>query len=247
MPNYDTYSMTKVEKVKHFTIAYVFIFLISYLFYANIAISLLFSCSAYFYLEIKKKQIILKRKRQLLLEFKDAIYLLSTSFSSGYSVENAFKKTLEALIDLYQGQESLIVKELETIVQQIGLNKSTNALLLSFSKRAGIDDITNFVDVFITCENTGGNLNEVIKTTSTIINEKIEIEEEIGVLVTQKKIEQKVISIIPICIMFILSLTASDYLEPLHNSFEGYVVVTIALIMIFTASIVARKIMDIKV
>ncbi|OGO86724.1 MAG: hypothetical protein A2Y22_05795 [Clostridiales bacterium GWD2_32_59] len=247
MTNYNTYIMTKVEKVRCLVLAYIFIFAVSYLFYANIVISLLFSCSAYMYLKIKTKQMIMKRKRQLLLEFKDAIYLLSTSLSAGYSVENAFKKTLEALRDLYQGQETLIIKELETIVQQTGLNKSISTLLLSFSKRAEIEDITNFVDVFITCENIGGNLNEVIKTTSNIISEKIEVEEEIGILVTQKKMEQKVISIIPICIMLILSLTASDYLTPLHNSFAGYVVVTVALTTIFTASIVAKKIMDIKV
>ena len=245
--DYNIYVMTKEEKIRYFVGAYLFIFAVAYLFYANLVISAGVSCLAYYYLDIKKRGIIKVRKSELLREFKDAIYLLSTAFSAGYSVENAFKKTFEGLSDLYQGREVHILKEFEHIIKQTSFNKSIGTLLISLAERANIEDITNFVDVFIACDSTGGNLNEVIRNTSSIINDKIEIEEEIGVLVTKKKLEQKVISIIPACIMFILSLTASDYIAPLHNSFGGYIVVTIVLGLIFVASTVAKKIMEIEV
>ncbi|HBY19571.1 MAG: hypothetical protein A2Y24_03570 [Clostridiales bacterium GWE2_32_10] len=247
MTDYNIYIMTKDEKIKYFVGAYLFIFAVSYLFYANVVISAGVSCLAYYYLDIKKREIIKIRKCELLREFKDAIYLLSTAFSAGHSVENAFKKTFEGLNDLYQGREADILKEFEHIVKQASFNKSINILLHSLAERADIEDITNFVDVFIACDSTGGNLNEVIRNTSSVINEKMEIEEEIEVLVTNKKLEQKVISIIPICIMLILSLTASDYIDPLHNSLGGYIVTSIVLGLIFAASTVAKKIMEIEV
>lgn len=247
MIDYDIYNMTKNEKIKEFLKAYVVMFLISYLFYANALISILFSFSAYYYLGVKRKEIIKKRKKKLLMEFKDAIYLLSSSLGVGYSVQNAFKKTAEGLRNLYGNVETYIVIEFDYISKQIDLNKDINGLLLGLSKRANIEDISNFVDVFIICRNTGGNLNEVIRNTSKIINDKIDIEGEIEVLITQKKLEQKVISIIPICIMAMLSFTASTYIEPLHSNIYGYIVVTIALFMIIISTLVAKKIMQIDV
>ncbi len=247
MINYNKYELSKDEKVKYFLCAYGVIFIISYLFYKNVFISFVVGGVAIYYLKIKKDKIIKDRKRKLLLQFRDMLYLLSTALGAGYSVDNALKKTKESIDDLYHDTNSMISKEIDTWIKNISLNKSLDSMLVDFSKRTNLEDVGNFVEVFITCKNTGGNLNEVIRNTSIAIKEKIDIEEEISILIAQKKLEQNIIILIPIVMMFILTFMAADYIEPLHNTIQGSIVITLVIGLIGVASFIGKSIMDIKV
>jgi len=80
---------------------------------------------------------------------------------------------------------------------------------------------TNFTDVFKTCKRTGGNLVNVIRNSTNIINDKIEIKEEINTLLAAKKFEQKVLSVMPFIMILILSLTTEDYMAPVFDTIVG--------------------------
>ncbi len=173
---------------------------------------------------------------------------LSSSLVAGRSIENAFIEVTNDLYLLYPDPDTHIIKEFELINRRLENRETIEYALTDFSQRAGVDDITSFTDVFVTCKRTGGDLVEVIRRTSTLISQKLEVEQEISVMISQKKFESNAISMAPIIIVAILSYSASDYMTPLYRwSDLGPIVMTICLLIIGFSFWISQKIMDIKV
>ena len=124
--------------------------------------SVLLSFLGLYYLKMKKA-VGKKQKQELNVQFKDLLYFLSTSLSAGRSLENAFESSLESLQRLYGHEESHIVAEVMIILGRLNMGDTVEECLIDFSKRARIEDISNFTDVLVTCKRKGGNVNEVIR------------------------------------------------------------------------------------
>ena len=114
-----------------------------------------------------------------------------------------------------------------------------------FSKRAQIDDITQFVDVFIICKRSGGDLVEVIRRTSQTIGEKLEIQQEIAVMVAQKRYESRIMMAVPFVFLAFLSMTAPDYMAPLYQGM-GYVLLTVSLLLLVVCYWFMIRVMSIQ-
>ncbi|RRD95058.1 pilus assembly protein TadB [Clostridiales bacterium COT073_COT-073] len=245
--DYNVYHLSVIERIRYSLMAGLFLFLVGYLFYRSIILSLILSLLGLAYPTIKRKQLIEKRKSKLQLEFKDALAVIYTSISAGTSPTNAIIGAKEELERLYfEGQQD-IIKEFDRMKQKIGFNEKVEDVLRDFSERSGLEDVANFTDVFVMSMNTGGKQAEIIKSTINTIVEKIEIKREIEMMVAEKKFEAKVMNFMPFLIMAGLSLTAGDYMEPLFTGLLGRAVITIVLILLGVAYAVSQKIMRIEV
>lgn len=244
---YSEYTMTFREKTLYSMGAAVLIFLLAFVFYRNYLISLLFCPLSILYPEIKRKEIIKKRKTELNIQFKDMLYSVSSSLSASKSIEMAIRDTVKDLEIIYPDHDVDIIKELKWIISGIEMNQPIETLLQDFAKRSDIEDIYNFSNVISLCKRTGGNLIEVIKNTSNIINDKIEIRQEIGIILAQRKFEQRILNVLPIIIVLLLSVSAEDYVKPIFNTMSGRIVMTISLALFITAFYISKKISDIKV
>lgn len=245
--DYNTYIMTQKEKTLYIIIAAIAIFIVGYVFYQSLVFSALLTPVALFYPKIKTKDIIKKRKEELNLQFKEALYSLSSSLTAGKSIEMAFKDALKDLIILYPDPDTFILKEFQYIIRKLEMNETVESALEDFADRSHIEDIRNFVDVFKTCKRTGGNLVQVMKNTSDIINDKIVIKQEISTILSQRKFEQKVLNLVPIGMIFLLSTSSADFMRPIFTQISGRVVMTIAIVLLVTAYFISKKIMDIEV
>lgn len=249
LTDYNVYLMNKKEKIKYMAIAAVVFFVVGYIFFRFWPLALLLAAlGGYFYPKIKTKELLAKRKMELNLQFKDALYSLSSSLGAGRSVEGAFKAALSDLKILYPDPQTDIIKEFGYIVRRVAMNEPVESALREFSARAGLEDIKNFADVFAICKRTGGNLVEVIKNTAQVINDKIEVQQEIHVLLSGKKFEQKALVVMPFLFIGMLSWGGdAAYIAPLYAQPVGYVVMGVALLMILCSALISRKIVDIKV
>lgn len=245
--NYNNYNMSATEKRKWALIAMAIAFVASYIFYRSIIWSGIFCLVGIKFPEIKKKDLIQKRKQKLLLQFKEALYVISTSLSSGKSVENAFIDAhgdLESVFDF--GDENYILDELTYINRRIKMNQTIEDALEDFADRSGLEDIKTFANVFISCKTTGGNLKSVTEITSNIIGEKITIKQDIETLISGKKFEANILGVIPFGIIIFLNASAPDFLESLYT-LPGRLLSTVALVVITISVLWAQKIMNIEV
>lgn len=246
--DYRTYKYSKKEYLFLVIFIGIFLFFIGYLFYQSLIMSLLFSSLGFFLPKLYLPRKVQKRKDELSFQFQQALFSLSSSLVAGRSIENAFIEVVKDLYLIYPDKDTMIIKEFEHINKRVANREPVEIPLKSFSDRADIEDIRNFTDVFITCKRTGGDLVEVIRRTSTMISEKLEIKQEISVMVSQKKFESNIIAVIPFFIVGFLTYSSPDYMEPLYSWANlGPIVMTISLAFILFAVWLCQKIMNIKV
>lgn len=246
--NYNELVLTARQYFFIALIACGFFFIIGIIFYKSTITAFIFSLVGFLYPKLHRKKMLSKRKRELSQQFQQALFSLSSSLVAGRSIENAFLEVTKDLYLLYPDPDTHIIKEFELINRRLENRETIEYALTDFSQRAGIDDITSFTDVFVTCKRTGGDLVEVIRRTSTLISQKLEVEQDIAVMVSQKKFESNAISMAPIIIVAALSYTAEDYMMPLYRwSDLGPIIMTICLLIIGFSFWISQKIMDIKV
>ena len=246
MIDYDTYSISIKMKLVYVLIAATVIFGISYLFYRSILLAIILCPSGILYLKFKRRIIISKRRNELNLQFKDLLTSLSSSLCAGRALENAFDSALEDLLLLYPTDDAFIIKETKIIIHKLSLNITIEEAISDFARRSKLDDIRNFSDVITICKRTGGNLIEAIKNSSGIIGDKIEMKQEIETMLSSRKFEQKILNIMPIGMIFVLSVTAQDYIDPIFTTPIGRGAMTACLILLVVAILISNKIMDIK-
>lgn len=245
--DYDIYKMTIKEKLFCILTAGAVIFAVAYIFYRSIFISLLFTPFAILYPKFKTKDIIKRRKNELNLQFREALYSLASSLSVGKSIETAIKDAIKELSIQYPNENTYILIELEQINRRIGMNETIESALIDFAERLHLEDIINFADVFTICKRTGGNLIQVIKNTAEIISEKIDIKQEINLLLIEKRLEHKVLNMMPVLIIFLLTTSAEEFMAPVFSESLGRGIMTFSLILFTAAYFISKKIMDIEV
>ena len=244
--DYNRYNFTKSEFAKHLLMGAGYFFLMGMIFYQNFFLSLLAVTGTVFYVKEQRRRSIRGRKEVLLLQFREAMYALGSSLSAGRSVEQAFIQSYSDLKIMFDMDQDIMI-EWQLIVHKMGMNASIEEALLDFAQRADIEDIHNFVGVFVMGRRSGGDLVHIIKESSQLINEKIEIQKEIDVLVTQKKFEQEILSyIIPGMILF-FTVTSPNFLAPLYEGMAGRGIMTLALVLYMVSSRIGKRIVEIEV
>lgn len=238
-------------KADELTIALLFsmgvCFLIGMLFYENIVLSVIFSLAGLLYIPMRKKEQLKKKKETLNIQFKDMLYFLSVSLSVGKSFETALLETQKSMSGIYPDKTCDIMVELEILNNKILMSEPVEKAFYDLARRTQIEDIKSFADVIFISKRAGVNLVEVIKNTNDTIREKIEIRQEINNLIAGKKLENRILSIMPFAMVIMLKDSSSGFLDPLMTTTFGHVIMTIALLMVMSGLIIAQKIMNIEV
>lgn len=245
-PDYNKVYFSKGELILIFIKGIFGLILISYLFYRSwIAFICLLPFMLLFVKREKKKKKE-KRQRQLKLQFKDGIQMLLAELEAGYSIENAFVEALKELQKLYAKQDD-IVREFRTIVNGIDMNNRLELLLQDFAFRSNLEDIKNFAEVFSIAKKSGGDMVNIIRTSIRTIQDKIEVEQEIEIMIAGKKLEQKIMNIVPIGILIYVNLTSAEFLSVLYHSFMGTVVMSGCLCLYLAAFYIGSRIVEVEI
>ena len=247
LPDYDKCEMTGRERIVCIITGCAAIYAAGFIFYRSHAFSALLCPLGFFYPYFKAKRIIEKRKENLNIQFKDMLYSLSSSLSAGKPVELALPCVLKDLAVLYPDPDTDIIMEVLYIIRKTEFNEPVESAFSDFARRARLEDIENFADVLRICKRTGGNIVEVIKNTSNIISDKVEIKQEIKVMLSERKFEQKVLNALPVLMVMLLSASAGNYMEPVFTTLPGRVVMTVSITLFASAYFISRKIMSIRV
>ncbi|MCX7773110.1 MAG: type II secretion system F family protein [Clostridia bacterium] len=246
IPHYASYNMKWQELVTTLLMAMGLCFFVGYIFYDNLIAAGVLSLAGVAYIPVRKKDQARKRKEILNLQFKDALYFLSVGLSAGKSMETALWDTQKSLEGIYPDGDSDMLRELVIMNQRIMMNEPIEKVFNDLAERSGLEDIKSFADIIIISKRAGANLIEVIRNTSATIREKVEIKQEIENLLAGKKLEQRILMLMPFIMVFLLK-NSSNFLDPLMNRPEGRAVMTVALLMILAGQLIAKKIMQIEV
>jgi tight adherence protein B len=244
--DYSIYKMKSLEYFLALVIAAAVLFLIGYIFYRSFFLALLITPLSMFYPRIRIRQIIKKRNTELRLQFKDSLQSLSSSLHAGKSFESAMRSAISDLLIQYE-TDSYIIREFEIIVRKLESNETVERAFAQFAERSMVEEIISFAEILETCKRTGGNLISAIKSSTDIISDKIEVLNDIGSILAEKKLEQNILTIMPIVLILMLSASAKDFMMPVFTGIIGRIVMTISMILFVVAYFLSEKITNIEV
>ena len=245
MIDYRQYCFSRKEMLQYIGISLVCGFVLLYLFYQNIIISLIISPAFVFYfLKIKKKSLCQKRKVMLKEQFKDAMDAMISALAAGYSAGHSITQAKNDLSLLYE-EDSLIMCELKYMENRLADHFRLEELMLELGQRSGVNEIMMFAQVFETAQKSGGNLINIMRQTSNHIRSEMDIDREIDTLISGKRMENKCMLVVPLGIILYMQIFSPGYLDPLYNNLFGVLFMTGALVLYAGAFVLGRRLMKI--
>lgn len=187
-----------------------------------------------------------ERNKKVAMEFQTMLKNVSSSLLAGFSLENAFVEAEKELKQMY-GEKSYMFLELQNINKKVGMNIPLEEPLEDLAERTGMEDIYNFIDILSFAKRAGGNFVEIIDNTINKMWAKYETAREIDVAISAKKLEQKVMSVIPVVLLAYMKLTSAEYMSVLYGNVGGVLFMTVCLLAYGGAIYLAGKILQIKV
>lgn len=218
----------------------------AYIFYENLLMAVILSPYVYLHYKQRKKEQIIRDKNLFKKKFKDGIMSVSFALNVGYSVENAFVQAVEELGQIYGENEDITMKFREIVIR-LGQNENLEDILTDFGAESGVEDIVYFAEIFRYAKRSGGDLMAIIKNTAQIIQQKEEVMSEVDTIISGKKMEQKVMSLIPAAIVLYLKTAAREFINPLYGNIAGMIIMTVCLGVYVISDIWAKRIVNIEV
>lgn len=262
MINYKTYIMNARQKLVTFLIAFIIGGIIGLTFYggqfrdetgattgaSTVCDIVIFAVAGitvgFIFCPIRSRQLQRKRVRELTKQFRSMLESLAVALSSGMNMQEAMVSAYGDLKIEYS-EKADIVKEVKEMIDGIQNNIPIESMLVSLGERSQIEDIKSFGVIFETCYRVGGNMKDVVRRTSNIISEKIQINEEIETALTSNKTQFTAMMVVPIVIVNMLRMMSRTFAVA-FATLPGIIAMTVAIGMFFAAYKLGQKIMNVK-
>lgn len=244
--NYWQLDIRRSEYVKAFGQGVFLVGLVSYLFYGTFWLMILFSPYLFWHMKNWKKDRILKKQQNFRFQFKEMIQSLESALSVGYSLENALKEADKDLHRIYK-EEDMILRELSFMMRQVQMNIPVEQTFRELSERVQDEDVETFVTVFAMAKRSGGDAVEIIRNAVRQMGEKIDVEREIVTIMAAKKLEFRIMTLIPFGMILYLRMSFPEFFQVLYGNPVGVVVMSVCLLIYLIAYLCGKKMVEIEV
>ena len=232
--------------IQFFLESFILLSLISYCFYSSILPLISLPIVLKWYFRYRKKSCINKRIQQLSLQFKDLLISLQALLQAGYSFENAMREAYLDLGKLYRKNSDILV-EVRYIINGIHMNHPIEEMIENFGQRSGIEEIREFSEVFSIAKRGGGNLPLIIQDSCQIITDRLDVKDEIQVIISAKVFESRIMMCVPLFMIAYIRFSSPGYLEILYGSAIGAILMSVCLLFYLLSIYLFNKITDIKI
>ena len=124
-----------------------------------------------------------------------------------------------------------------------GTGVSRIARVLGERGRGVGEEIREFSEVFSIAKRGGGNMTEILARTSLLIEERLDVENEISIMLGNRRLEQRIMDITPFMIIFYIGITSPGFFDVLYHNLEGAAFMTLCLGAYLSALVLSEKIL----
>lgn len=184
------------------------------------------------------------RKKLLREDFKNVIVGLSAALSAGYSMENALAYVLGEMSK--SGEENYMKEELKLMLNKISCGEELHEAMRELGEKSEIPEVTQLSGLLAIGKKYGGNMIYIFRQFSAGMAEKSATELEINTMIASKRLEGKIMTVMPFAIMLYLRITGVSYSNVLYDSLFGHIFMTICLGVTIGMAFVIDKITAIE-
>lgn len=218
----------------------------AYLFYRSLIAFFLLSPGA---LAWGRRRTARKKEREkdlLRAQLKEMLGSVVTALRAGRSSENAFREA-RADMAFEFGEEAPVCRALDQVCSGLDNRMPLEGLLEEMAVRAGSPEMAEFAEVFAIARKNGGNLAEIMDRTASQIRDRMETQEEIALLLAGRRMEQRIMDLVPFLIILYISLTSPGFFDVLYGNLAGAAFMTLCLAVYLAAFALSEKILDIRI
>ena len=183
------------------------------------------------------------RRRQLAVQFREGLTALCGALSAGYSVENAMAEAARELRSVY-GPQGLMVRELELLGRKLRMNCPVEKAFEELAERSGLEDVRQLADVFSIAKRSGGDLVRILGKTAGTLRLRAQLQEEILTLMAGKRLEQRIMSVMPAAVLLYVNIGNPGFTDPLYQGIGGRGIMSVCLAFYGLAVAWGRRIVE---
>jgi tight adherence protein B len=181
-----------------------------------------------------------KRVDRFVEQMVDGLGLMSNGMRSGLSVAQAMGLVAQEM-------PKPIQQEFELILSQNKLGLSLEEAFVNLSKRVIADEVEMFVTSVVILKETGGNLAETFDTITTLIRERIKVENKIKAMTAQAFWQGIILLCVPPFMGVTLTQSDPELMKPMFGTPLGWAALTTVAVLMGVAYIVIKKVTKIDV
>lgn len=242
--DYDRYKLSGRERRDYLLVSMSLLAVCGYLYFANWTVAAVLAATSFLGIPAYKKTLAEKRKLILRNQFKDMLYSISSSISSGRHFGEALADSERAVVMIY-GEDCLLAREIRNMKRIMReTNCSEETVLRDLAERSHVREIIDFNDSCAVCRTTGGNLNSMVMKAVNVLTQSIELEKEKEVLLSEKRLESRILSFMPVIVIALINLMSADYLEAMYSTTGGRMVMALSFALTAGSAIWCMRLME---
>lgn len=244
--DYRTWHFNWKERVRYGLEALAITGALAFCFYNSFWALAAFPLVMFCYFREKSRLLARERRKDLQLQFKDAVQGMAAALASGYSAENALREAGKDLKLIYP-ENADMVQELAAMQRKLDANQTMEEVLRNFALRSGLEEAETFSEIFSVGKRSGGDLIAVMKDTARTISQTVDTERQVASVLASRRYEQKIMNVIPFAIVVYLRIGCPGFLDPVYGNAAGTAVMTVCLALYLTAWYMGKKMLEIEI
>lgn len=215
---------------------------LTYIFYHDFLIGFISMLPfLYFFFRWIRKSLHEKQIQRIRREFQELIQLLSGAFRTGHSAENAMQEASEQL-SMMEGETAYMVQVMQTMLTKMSLGEPAEQVWLSFADACEIEEVKEFAKAFALAKRSGASMPFILQKIASQLVLKVQTQSQIETMLAGKKLEQKIMNLMPVGILLYLSVTSPQLLSVMYETMTGKMIMTVCLFIYITAYLLSERI-----
>ena len=212
--------------------------LFSFLLTKNLIISLALAIMSAIIVSGRAKKTLEQGEIRLIEQIPDVLRSFGICFNAGYSLQQAFEQTA-------QETPAPLGMELRQASYDVNAGRSIEEALTALEKRTRAGELRFAIVALEIQHRTGGSLAELLENAAEAVVASCDLRRQLSVQTAQARLSAKVVTILPLVLVGILSLTIDGYLETFFSSSEGLAILFLALGMEALGVFAIRRILGV--
>lgn len=163
---------------------------------------------------------------------------------------NAFKANPslpEAIADVTKAMPPPISQELQVLLREYKLGTPLDQCLIRLQQRMPARNLELAISALLVGRTVGGNIPKILEDIANTIRESYRLERVIDTQTAQGKMQAWVMGAMPAVVVGVFYLMDPELITPLFNTWVGYTVIAIAVVLNIIGVVMILKIVNIRV
>ncbi len=181
-----------------------------------------------------------KREQALREAVPDVLRAMGACSQVGYSLQQSF---VQLTSETAEPMKSLFA----SAVHDLEMGKTTSQALETFRNEIRVSELAFVAVAFEIQHRSGGSLRSVLESARDSVESELELKRNLRVQTAQAKLSARIVSIMPLALITIFSFLSPGFLDPFFESWTGFSLLVLAVLMQLGGIFAVRRLLDVEV